>query len=172
MSRGFGKQHRRNCVLQADTAALTTHIYALHDGGVTPHEWRDRVGRRIEQQRGRLSVRSAAKRAGISEGLWRQIESGQRPIRKGEYETVNPKPETRAWVCQAIGWTDDSIDRLLAGEEPIPSGAPLSSLDDEELDRLRVDALRTIADLSRRVVALEGAVNELLGQARRQGSGG
>lgn len=88
---------------------------------MTPEEWRALVGARIEQRRAELnnmSVRAAAKRAHISEGLWRTIESGQRQAAKGVFFPVNPKPDTRRRVCRVLGWSADSIDRLLAGDEP------------------------------------------------------
>lgn len=64
-------------------------------------------------------MRSVAPQAGISEGLWRQIESGARVLAKDVVRTVNPKPSTRAAVSLAIGWSDDSIDRILRGEPPM-----------------------------------------------------
>lgn len=120
---------------------------------MTPQEWHERVGQRVKAKRGRISIRKAAKRAGISEGLWRQIESGRRPLRNGDYETVNPKPETLASVATSLRWTEDSIERLLDGLEPVdltPQVADLldamelgrsfpipPSLDSERLNRLR-----------------------------------
>jgi transcriptional regulator with XRE-family HTH domain len=113
--------------------------------GVTPEEWRVRVGAHVEARRGRPSIRQTAERAGISEGLWRQIESGRRPLRRGEVETVNPKPDTRARVCRALNWTPDSIDRLLAGLEPI---AVSRQSDDAENGEFRQQAMEQLAGLS------------------------
>ena len=121
-------------------------------GPVTPEEWRHQVGVHIETQRGRLSIRQAARRAGISEGLWRQIESGSRPRGRGEYETVNPKPYTRAQVAKAIGWPDDAIDRLLAGEPP--SRLMVSRLDDDP-EQLHTFRLHAVEEMQRQAVLLE-----------------
>lgn len=117
---------------------------------MTPEEWRAKVGVRVEHARGRLSIRRAATRAGISEGLWRQIESGQRPLRNGEHEVVSPKPESLAKVSTSLGWTEDSIDRLLIGLDPV-------SLPDEQP--------RT-ASTEQRLTYLEARVKELAGLLR------
>lgn len=86
---------------------------------VTDDEWRRLVGEAVEARRAGRSVRHMAGLAGISEGLWRQVESGRRPLRHGDYETVNPKATTRAAISVALGWSEDSIDRLARGEEPV-----------------------------------------------------
>lgn len=47
------------------------------------------------------------------------MESGRRAVAAGQYATVNPRPSTRGAACAALLWTEDSIDRLEAGETPI-----------------------------------------------------
>lgn len=104
--------------------------------------------------RGQRSIRAAATAAGISEGLWRQVEAGERPLRYGRTETVNPKPATRAAICRALGWSPDSIDRLLEGKEPVvlteDPAARLSDYDRQLLELVRenarkLDELRELA---------------------------
>lgn len=97
---------------------MTTHNYAWHTDRVTPEQWRQRVGRHVEHHRGREAVRAIAKRAGVSEGLWRQVESGRRVLAKGVVRTVSPKPETAAMISRALGWTETGIDDLLEGRGP------------------------------------------------------
>lgn len=41
-----------------------------------------------------LSIRAAAREAGISEGLWRQLEKGQRGVGAGIVLPTNPRPST------------------------------------------------------------------------------
>lgn len=72
-----------------------------------------------------------ADKAGISEGLWRQIESGKRPLRNGQYETVNPKPDTVAKVCRVLRWPADAFDRLAAGED-VESLIPVPQMNEED----------------------------------------
>jgi hypothetical protein len=118
---------------------------------VSPEEWRERIGRHIEARREglRLSRRAAAARAGFSEGQWRQMESGIRTVAKDHFVTVNPRPSTRAEASVALGWTEDSIDRLERGEEAvIAEAAPIG-------------LAATVAELGQRVQRLDSEVAEL-----------
>jgi hypothetical protein len=85
-----------------------------------PEEWRDRVGQHVERRRRELfkSRRAAAAGSGISEIVWRQIESGRRQLAPGIVIAPNPEPETRDAVCKRLKWSIDSIDRLLEGKAP------------------------------------------------------
>lgn len=126
---------------------------------MTPEQWRTRVGLPIELRRGSTPIRRAADRAGISEGLWRQIESGRRVLAKGVVRTVNPKADTRVAVARALGWRDDAFAVLLAGGVPAEgAGGPVSSPGPaggevvapwlvERLDRLAAGLYDTDADL-------------------------
>lgn len=135
---------------------------------MTPDEWRQRVGLIIQQRREqlRLSVRSAATRAGFSEGQWRQMESGRRAVAAQQFVTVNPRPSTRSAACAALLWTEDSIDRLEAGQEAIALAtedgheATLRQLDDSRtLVQLRTD----LESLRRAHLALADIVSEFVG---------
>jgi transcriptional regulator with XRE-family HTH domain len=53
-------------------------------------------------------MRAAAAKAGVSPTAWSDLEAGKHP----------PSLTTQRGVCQALGWTPDSIDRILVGGEP------------------------------------------------------
>jgi transcriptional regulator with XRE-family HTH domain len=50
-----------------------------------------------------LSMRGAAKLAGISEGRWRQIEAGFKSSGNGVRETIRVRPATALAVADALG---------------------------------------------------------------------
>lgn len=89
-----------------------------------------------------MSIRAAASRANLSEGLWRQIESGERMVRKGIVETVSPKADTKAAVCGALNWTAGSIDLLVAGLKPVALATPATPLVGGDDLRRQVQQLR------------------------------
>lgn len=111
---------------------------------MTPDQWRELVGTQIEQRREerRLSIRAAARLADVSESMWRQIESGRRQI-GDTTQTVSPKPATTAAVCRALGWTVDSIDRMLNGGTPADADGGLPPFGPDTLQAL--DLLAEIA---------------------------
>ncbi len=76
------------------------------------------LGRRIEAARvaARLSKRQAAKRAGISDGRWRQLEAGHETVR-GQIYSVKTTPATIARIASALGLPLDELLEL-AGLEP------------------------------------------------------
>lgn len=49
-----------------------------------------------------LSARQAAKKAGISDGRWRQVENGYQSIAAGQTIPVMPKPETLFKMLRAL----------------------------------------------------------------------
>ena len=63
---------------------------------MTPEQWRAQYGEPIERRRLQLglSKRGAARAAGISEIVWRQIESGRRQVASGVEIAPNPEPLT------------------------------------------------------------------------------
>ena len=72
-------------------------------------------------------------------------------------DTKGTTPATRQKLALALGWTPDSIDRLLAGLEPEsvsrPAGGPASAVDSTALSRL--DALEvSVASLQAEIEAL------------------
>jgi transcriptional regulator with XRE-family HTH domain len=98
------------------------------------HEWRQRVGEPVAARRRELglSVRQAARRAGISESQWRQVEAGQRPVKGGAYEPVAPKDETLAAMSAGLGWDPGAgINMLIEGRPPrhlVPGQVPTSAM--------------------------------------------
>lgn len=65
-----------------------------------------RIERRIDELK--LSQRELVERSGVSSSTWRSLAAGA-PVRRND--------KVRG-ICIALGWTPDSIDRILAGEEP------------------------------------------------------
>lgn len=56
-----------------------------------------------------LSIREAARRAGISYGRWRQITSGFQNVSPGSYAAVRAPARTLAKMAQAVGVTPDEL---------------------------------------------------------------
>lgn len=119
---------------------------------MTPEEWREQIGRHIENRRTllHLSKRAAAKAAGISEIVWRQLESGKRQLAPGHYITPNPETSTKVGVCRALHWRPDSVDRMLGGRLP------------EDSVEVEVELLRD--ESYEHQVALEELADELKGR--------
>src|SRR5581483_11036709 len=69
---------------------------------------RGRADRRSPERR-QISVREAARRAGISEGWWRQVVNGYQSLSGGAYGTVRAPAETLARMAQAAGVTADDL---------------------------------------------------------------
>lgn len=86
-----------------------------------------------------LGVREAARRAGISEGRWRQLESGVQKI-GGREIPIKTRPATAAAVAKVVGWEVDDAVRT-AGFDPSenrPVREPvltLRNVSDEDLVR-------------------------------------
>jgi transcriptional regulator with XRE-family HTH domain len=100
------------------------------------------------RKRARLSGREAARRAGISEGRWRQIVNGYMVVTKGVYSPVVGAPaETIARMAQSVDVTPEqleSVGRADAGEE-------LKRLN----DGARAAADRAPDDLDRRIARMK-----------------
>lgn len=77
------------------------------------------LGHLLEEARGTMSKRAAAKAAGISEGRWRQIVTGQQKVGGGLVVPAKPKRATVAAMAAAVGADVDEALRL-AGFEPAP----------------------------------------------------
>lgn len=75
------------------------------------------LGALLEQHRGSVSKREAARRAGISEGRWRQIVTGQQKAGAGVVVPANPRRETVIAMAAAVGANVNEALRL-AGMEP------------------------------------------------------
>lgn len=133
---------------------------------MSPKRWRELVGEPVELRRrdvGHRNPARAAEIAEVAESVWRQIESGKKTRSAGVVVAPNPSAETRARVCRALGWTDNSIDKLLRGEKaverpgwkqppppPAPAAKPAKSAESAE-----------VAELAAQVEALTAVVAEL-----------
>jgi transcriptional regulator with XRE-family HTH domain len=99
----------------------------------TPPPEAQLIRKRREEQVPRLSMREAARRAGISAPWWRMIETGIRRVKGQDFpETGNP--ETLARMARAVGAT--SAELAAAGR---PDAAAI-------LERLPDDPLAGLAE--------------------------
>lgn len=81
---------------------------------VARKEWP--LGAYIREHRGTMSIRGAARRAGISETWWRKAEAGTQDV-GGHEVAITVKPETLAQITEAIG-ADLATALKLAGYNP------------------------------------------------------
>lgn len=96
-------------------------------------------GKLIEDAADRLdlSIREAARRAGISYGRWRQIVTGYQNVSPGSYAEVRAPAKTLAKMARVVGITpedmrtqgqrNDAADEMEKTAEPMPSAAAPSS---------------------------------------------
>lgn len=75
------------------------------------------LGEYLREQRGKMSIREAARRADISESRWRQVEAGYQRMAGGIEVPVHPRAETVASMCRAIS-ADVTRGLELAGHNP------------------------------------------------------
>ena len=75
------------------------------------------LGTYLREQRGRMSIREAARRADISESRWRQVEAGVQRMAGGIEVPVHPRAETVSAMCRAIS-ADVRHGLELAGHNP------------------------------------------------------
>ena len=67
-----------------------------------------------------LSIREAARRAGISENRWRQVEAGYQTVRKGVKVPANATAATLASMARVVGLTPDRLEA--EGQRPDAAG--------------------------------------------------
>ena len=130
------------------------------DVSINPVEDKERwaiVGRRLgDARRGLgLSKRAAALAAGISEGLWRQLEAGSRSPMPGVDLAPNPRDENLIAAARAVGVAPDELFYVL-GRQPLPA-APGAVRDSrrsmaEKLARLGPDDLKVIEHMVDRLL--------------------
>jgi hypothetical protein len=115
------------------------------------------LGEYLEAARGGLSKREAARRAGVSEGRWRQVVTG-RHTSGGVQIPVNPKPETVIKMAQGVGADPRraldlaGLDSTLLSEDQEP-GAPVGEGIDPaamaDLQRLSPDEVEKVRAYAR-----------------------
>lgn len=143
---------------------LRTHNVKRTLDPVTPDEWRQAVGAEVERRRRDLypSRRQAAAGSGVSEIVWRQIETGRRQLAPEHVVAPNPEQQTKEAIGRRLWWSSDSIDRLLRGDPPIEverpdrqdgQGQPGDRLDrlEKAVDRL-TDRFDRLSDLVERAI--------------------
>lgn len=119
-----------------------------------------------------LSIREAARRAGISYGRWRQISAGYQNVSPGEFAAVRAPAATLARMARVVGVTADQMEtegrrpdvaELLRQEPPaqvvpFPSLPPVAETDAHYLELpdgvTEEDVEPLIADIGRRVARL------------------
>ena len=98
-----------------------------------------------------LSQRQAADRANVSPTTWGSLETHAQPV----------NAITAAGISRALRWTTDSVDRILAGGDPVETNGP----DPDEVmsfSRAEVDAFADrLHAVEATVVGLRTAVDEL-----------
>jgi transcriptional regulator with XRE-family HTH domain len=101
-----------------------------------------------------LSKRSAALKAGFSEGLWRHLEAGVKTI-YGQEVMPNPRPENLVAAAQAVALSPEFVFEIIGRKPPtgtvVSDGGPALS---SKLSRL-TDSQRE---------AIERLVDEMLGE--------
>jgi transcriptional regulator with XRE-family HTH domain len=117
---------------------------------VTDDGWA-RLGEAIRDRRRALGMSQLelAQAAGISEAMLRVIERARR---------TNVRPVTLGAVARALGWTRDSVDRVLAGGDPVL---------DEDRDRSVAELKRQVAELQARLDEVERDLRARLDEVER-----
>lgn len=134
----------------------------------TPTTWP--LGEYLREQRGKMSIREAARRADISESRWRQVEAGYQRMAGGIEVPVHPRAETVAAMCRAIS-ADVTRGLELAGHNPDQYAWLLESQLSDESSREwftslpREDREQVLAELQRLHVDTEL-------QGKRRGTAG
>jgi len=94
--------------------------------------------------RPKVSVREAARRAGISEGRWRQIAKGYQSVAGGFHAPVTAPPDTLAKMARVVGVSDSELQE--AGRSDAAN--EMRYLDEVTRDDWRLQALRERPGLS------------------------
>lgn len=110
------------------------------------------LGRLLEQARGRVSKREAARRADISEGHWRAVVRGYQ-LQAGVKIPANPRRDTVIAMALAVGVEPSAaleaagFDPTQAPETPAPVGAgvdPDLLADIAEATPATIEAVRAV----------------------------
>lgn len=87
----------------------------------------------------KLSAREAARRAGISEGRWRQIASGYQVVSAGVYAPVRGPAQTLARMAAVVGVTPAQLRRAGRPDaaSALAAGPAVGDVGHELLERVR-----------------------------------
>jgi hypothetical protein len=142
------------------------------DGLVTDQQWP--AGAAIQRARGNLSIRAAAKRAGISEARWRHIELGYQIASGGHKLPVNPRPENVVAVARAVDLDPAELFALMGRDDfppllsiPVPEVRPDIVVTIEAGSDLTDDERQGATETAR--AAAEAYVRAVREQGRRAG---
>jgi len=125
-----------------------------------PQAWRTGPGRLLADARNALgwSKRQAAREAGFSEAMWRQLEEGERQVTQDVKVPVNPRDDTLLAAARAVG-LEPAVVFAAAGR---PYNAPpdlaamdASGVDFEELRSVDPETYASVAQIAR--VAIDRA---------------
>jgi len=108
-----------------------------------------------------LSAREAARRAGISEGRWRQITAGYQIVSPGSHAPVTGPPATVAKMAAAVGLT--AVDLTEAGRPDAAEVFTTWQKDPAEdlVDRIRAMSPGEAQELLAAIAVQIGAVTTL-----------
>lgn len=101
------------------------------------------LGHYLREHRGKMSMREAARRAGVNESWWRVVEVGQQQV-GALWRDVSVKPQTVTAMARAVD-ADPAEALRLAGYEPANFGWLLEPTAAEELNAFK----EFLASLSR-----------------------
>lgn len=121
--------------------------------GMADGVWPFGAALRTHREDAGLSARRAAKLAGISEGRWRQLESGVQKIRGGIEVPIGTTAGTVMAAAKAVGWPagealsvagfDPVAELRVAGRPPVAAG-PVGWA---ELDARQRDAVQRLVSV-------------------------
>jgi transcriptional regulator with XRE-family HTH domain len=124
-------------------------VYLFHLGCWTMSDMDEqRLPDAVRARRKQLGLKQAeaAALADMAPSTWASVEQGRQP---------SPAIDTRRGICRALGWTPDSIDRVLRGEPTqladvpnVPNPRGIRTLDQrfEDLTPKQQDAIRAAFD--------------------------
>ncbi|HUY85853.1 MAG TPA: helix-turn-helix transcriptional regulator [Acidimicrobiales bacterium] len=96
-----------------------------------------------------LTEEDVCANAGLSLATWSNLENAK----------AKPRPVTAAKICRALGWSSDSIAKILSGEQPEYLGTPIREkaalASPTPSQSLHLDLLENVAS------ALQSAADEI-----------
>jgi hypothetical protein len=121
------------------------------------------IGKRISARRvelGYWAINDAERNSDVSASTWSNMERGYR-IDNGKKLALSPQPRTIMAIAAALGWGEDWLERLAAGEDPVEKFTP------RDVTGAKDANAEVLADIRRQLVALTEAVAEIRAEMRR-----